>query len=233
MWFESPVLISAAFFWMIAAVTKIWAAGVQASPLGRILGVEVDPGARDAAIADSEVRRRGASGLHGAGQVAVDQVVVGVGVVERVEHVAPDRDARAGMRRVDHRGDARDVLGHLPGRGNVLQHRAADAEPEVALPERLDRARAPQPARQRAADCRKHGAVFATATVSGPLLGGLVVDSPLGWRGCFMIGLPVAALAFGGLLLLGGSFWRLATIVTAFGQAATIAIAPGAGVRRL
>ncbi|MFC7504379.1 MDR family MFS transporter [Nocardioides sp. CPCC 206347] len=40
------------------------------------------------------------------------------------------------------------------------------------------------------------GAVFATATVSGPLLGGLVVDSPLGWRGCFMIGLPVAALAF-------------------------------------
>ncbi|MCX6398603.1 MAG: MDR family MFS transporter [Propionibacteriales bacterium] len=40
------------------------------------------------------------------------------------------------------------------------------------------------------------GAVFATATVSGPLLGGVVVDSPLGWRGCFMIGLPVAALAF-------------------------------------
>lgn len=40
------------------------------------------------------------------------------------------------------------------------------------------------------------GAVFATATVSGPLLGGLVVDSPLGWRGCFMIGLPVAAVAF-------------------------------------
>jgi EmrB/QacA subfamily drug resistance transporter len=40
------------------------------------------------------------------------------------------------------------------------------------------------------------GAVFATATVSGPLLGGLVVDSPLGWRGCFIIGLPVAAIAF-------------------------------------
>ena len=40
------------------------------------------------------------------------------------------------------------------------------------------------------------GAVFATATVSGPLLGGLVVDSPLGWRGCFMIGIPVAAIAF-------------------------------------
>jgi EmrB/QacA subfamily drug resistance transporter len=40
------------------------------------------------------------------------------------------------------------------------------------------------------------GAVFATATVSGPLIGGLVVDSPLGWRGCFFVGLPFAALAF-------------------------------------
>jgi EmrB/QacA subfamily drug resistance transporter len=40
------------------------------------------------------------------------------------------------------------------------------------------------------------GAVFATATVSGPLLGGLIVDSPLGWRGCFFVGLPIAALAF-------------------------------------
>ena len=40
------------------------------------------------------------------------------------------------------------------------------------------------------------GAVFATATVSGPLLGGLIVDSPLGWRGCFFVGLPVALLAF-------------------------------------
>ncbi len=40
------------------------------------------------------------------------------------------------------------------------------------------------------------GAVFATATVSGPLIGGLVVDSPFGWRGCFFVGLPFAALAF-------------------------------------
>ncbi len=40
------------------------------------------------------------------------------------------------------------------------------------------------------------GAVFAAATVSGPLIGGVVVDSPLGWRGIFFIGLPVAALAF-------------------------------------
>lgn len=40
------------------------------------------------------------------------------------------------------------------------------------------------------------GAVFALATVSGPLIGGLVVDSALGWRGCFFVGLPFAVLAF-------------------------------------
>jgi EmrB/QacA subfamily drug resistance transporter len=40
------------------------------------------------------------------------------------------------------------------------------------------------------------GAVFAIATVSGPLIGGLVVDSPLGWRGTFYVGLPVAVAAF-------------------------------------
>ena len=41
------------------------------------------------------------------------------------------------------------------------------------------------------------GATFALATVSGPLIGGLIVDTPgLGWRWCFFIGLPVAAIAF-------------------------------------
>jgi EmrB/QacA subfamily drug resistance transporter len=41
------------------------------------------------------------------------------------------------------------------------------------------------------------GATFALATVSGPLLGGVIVDTPgLGWRWCFFLGLPVAALAF-------------------------------------
>jgi EmrB/QacA subfamily drug resistance transporter len=41
------------------------------------------------------------------------------------------------------------------------------------------------------------GAVFAVATVSGPLLGGLIVDTSwLGWRWCFYVGLPVAVLAF-------------------------------------
>ena len=40
------------------------------------------------------------------------------------------------------------------------------------------------------------GGVFGLATVSGPLIGGLVVDSPLGWRGCFFVGLPFALAAF-------------------------------------
>lgn len=40
------------------------------------------------------------------------------------------------------------------------------------------------------------GATFALATVSGPLIGGVIVDSPLGWRGCFFIGLPFAVAAF-------------------------------------
>lgn len=40
------------------------------------------------------------------------------------------------------------------------------------------------------------GAVFALATVSGPLIGGVIVDSALGWRGCFFVGLPFAIVAF-------------------------------------
>ncbi|TIC79013.1 MDR family MFS transporter [Nocardioides sp. GY 10127] len=39
------------------------------------------------------------------------------------------------------------------------------------------------------------GAVFAVATVSGPLVGGLVVDSVLGWRGVFWLSLPFAVAA--------------------------------------
>ncbi|WP_020663881.1 MFS transporter [Amycolatopsis benzoatilytica] len=40
------------------------------------------------------------------------------------------------------------------------------------------------------------GAVFAVATVSGPLIGGLIVDSPLGWRWCFWVCVPLAVIAF-------------------------------------
>lgn len=41
------------------------------------------------------------------------------------------------------------------------------------------------------------GASFALATVLGPLIGGAIVDTPfLGWRGCFYVGVPFAAVAF-------------------------------------
>src|SRR4051794_37434929 len=44
------------------------------------------------------------------------------------------------------------------------------------------------------------GGVLALATVGGPLLGGLIVDTSwLGWRWCFFIGIPFAVIA---LLLL-------------------------------
>jgi EmrB/QacA subfamily drug resistance transporter len=40
------------------------------------------------------------------------------------------------------------------------------------------------------------GAVLAAATVSGPLVGGLLVDTPwLGWRWCFYVGVPVGVVA--------------------------------------
>jgi len=40
------------------------------------------------------------------------------------------------------------------------------------------------------------GAVFALATVLGPLAGGIIVDTSwLGWRWCFYVGVPFAALA--------------------------------------
>ncbi|HEY7222732.1 MAG TPA: MDR family MFS transporter [Micromonosporaceae bacterium] len=41
------------------------------------------------------------------------------------------------------------------------------------------------------------GAVMAVATVGGPLLGGVIVDTTwLGWRWCFFIGVPIAVAAF-------------------------------------
>ncbi|GAA0929694.1 hypothetical protein GCM10009549_52720 [Streptomyces thermoalcalitolerans] len=40
------------------------------------------------------------------------------------------------------------------------------------------------------------GATFAVATVGGPLLGGVITDTPwLGWRWCFYVGVPFAAIA--------------------------------------
>ncbi|MFJ9388750.1 MFS transporter [Nocardioides sp. NPDC101246] len=41
------------------------------------------------------------------------------------------------------------------------------------------------------------GAVFAVATVGGPLIGGVITDADsLGWRWCFYVGIPFAVLAF-------------------------------------
>jgi EmrB/QacA subfamily drug resistance transporter len=40
------------------------------------------------------------------------------------------------------------------------------------------------------------GASFGLATLIGPLVGGVIVDSALGWRGCFYVGLPFAIVAF-------------------------------------
>jgi EmrB/QacA subfamily drug resistance transporter len=39
------------------------------------------------------------------------------------------------------------------------------------------------------------GAVMAVSTVSGPLLGGVIVDSPLGWRWCFYVCVPLALIS--------------------------------------
>ncbi len=39
------------------------------------------------------------------------------------------------------------------------------------------------------------GAVMAVSTVSGPLLGGVIVDSALGWRWCFYVCIPLAIIA--------------------------------------
>ncbi len=52
------------------------------------------------------------------------------------------------------------------------------------------------PPRERGRYSGYTGAVFALATVSGPLIGGLIVDSSFGWRGCFFVGLPFAVAAF-------------------------------------
>ncbi|MEU6134112.1 MFS transporter [Nocardioides sp. NPDC047086] len=41
------------------------------------------------------------------------------------------------------------------------------------------------------------GAVFAVATVGGPLIGGVITDADsLGWRWCFYVGIPFAIVAF-------------------------------------
>ena len=51
--------------------------------------------------------------------------------------------------------------------------------------------------RQRARYNSYLGSVTAVATVAGPLLGGVIVDTSwLGWRWCFFLGVPVSVIAF-------------------------------------
>ena len=49
--------------------------------------------------------------------------------------------------------------------------------------------------RQRGRYAGYMGAVMAVATVSGPLLGGVIVDSSLGWRWTFYVCIPLAVIA--------------------------------------
>jgi EmrB/QacA subfamily drug resistance transporter len=53
------------------------------------------------------------------------------------------------------------------------------------------------PPRERGRYAGYIGATFALATVSGPLVGGVIVDAPgMGWRWCFFLGIPIAMIAF-------------------------------------
>lgn len=52
------------------------------------------------------------------------------------------------------------------------------------------------PPRQRGRYSGFIGMVFGVSMVVGPLVGGFLVDSPLGWRWCFLITVPLALVAF-------------------------------------
>nr|WP_139279927.1 MDR family MFS transporter [Rhodococcus yunnanensis] len=41
------------------------------------------------------------------------------------------------------------------------------------------------------------GAIMAVSMSGGPILGGVIVDSPLGWRWCFFVCIPLAVIALG------------------------------------
>ena len=51
------------------------------------------------------------------------------------------------------------------------------------------------PPRERGRYSGYMGAVMAVSTVSGPLLGGVIVDSALGWRWCFYVCIPLAVIS--------------------------------------
>ena len=82
-----------------------------------------------------------------------------------------------------------DELAHrLAGRAGHRRGRAAGAGQVVIA--------ALIPPRERGRYSGYLGAVLATATVSGPLIGGLLVDTSwLGWRWCFYVGVPIGVIA--------------------------------------
>ncbi|MEQ6900408.1 MFS transporter [Nocardioides sp. YIM 152588] len=51
------------------------------------------------------------------------------------------------------------------------------------------------PPRQRGRYAGYMNVCWAVGTISGPLIGGIVATSPLGWRGCFLVGIPFALVA--------------------------------------
>ncbi|NCL75885.1 Multidrug resistance protein 3 [Rhodococcus sp. YH1] len=51
------------------------------------------------------------------------------------------------------------------------------------------------PPRERGRYSGYMGAVMAVSMSGGPILGGIIVDSPLGWRWCFFISIPIAVVA--------------------------------------
>ena len=62
------------------------------------------------------------------------------------------------------------------------------------------------PPRERGRYSSYMGAVMAVAMAGGPVLGGVIADSRLGWRWCFYVCIPLAVVALG--LLQRTCIWR-------------------------
>lgn len=71
--------------------------------------------------------------------------------------------------------------------------------------------------------------IMSIAVVGGPLLGGIIVDSPLGWRWCFFVGVPLAALSL--LVLQRTSTCPPPSVPTASASASTTWVPPSSPPR--
>jgi EmrB/QacA subfamily drug resistance transporter len=90
------------------------------------------------------------------------------------------------------------MAGFAPGMGWLIGARAVQGVGVGGLTALVQVVMAAMiPPRERGRYSGYLGATFALATISGPLLGGLIVDTPwLGWRWCFFVGAPFALLSF-------------------------------------